>query len=343
MVFKLRKIYNWRRFWLPANASVYLEDDAYLPDPTEKYFVAFNPEVADLVKLREHPCKILVGESGMGKSSAIRADFARLEESWEATDDRGALLDIGAVTSVTDLRSEIENHPAVRAWRSSGRGVMNLHLDSLDEAIPAYPAISKSLMTVIKTFGHEQLRLSIACRTGEFPPFLEEELASHFGADKVTRWYLAPLTRGDIQIACADNAIDYEDFMRAVWEPSTSSRSTQGRRLDLDQSMAVAGRVACITVLGARMIVNAETNASDQLGVVTAREVTGDRETANGSRFAVTEPDVVEVLRTGLFTANGLRFRWSHKSYSEFMAAWSCGMAHLVRRGSLLRDPSNGY
>jgi hypothetical protein len=145
----LAKTYNWRRFWLPADSTFYLDDGAYLFDPTDKFLASLNPGIADLFELRGKPCKILFGESGMGKSSALRADFARIKESWAGTDDRGALIDVGAVTSISDLRSSIENDAEVLTWRSAGRGVMNLYLDSLDEANPAYPAISKGLMAVM--------------------------------------------------------------------------------------------------------------------------------------------------------------------------------------------------
>jgi hypothetical protein len=127
-----------------------------------------------------------------------------------------------------------------------------------------------------------------------------------------------------------------------IREHPSSSRSTQIRLLDSDQGIAVAGRVACVTVLGARAIVNAETGTDGQLGAATAREIAGDQETANGNRFAVTEAGVLEVLRTGLFTAGGLRFRWAHKSYAEFLAAWRIRASGMPTRNKVLLVTSGG-
>jgi hypothetical protein len=58
--------------------------------------------------------------------------------------------------------------------------------------------------------------------------------------------------------------------------------------------------------------------------------------------FAVTEAGVLEVLRTGLFTAGGLRFRWAHKSYAEFLAAWRIRASGMPTRNKVLLVTSGG-
>jgi hypothetical protein len=351
---KLRRKYPWRRYWLPSDSIPYLDDDAYLPDPAEKYLASLNPGISDLAGLLDQPCKILFGESGMGKSSTLEAEVPETVNP-EKSGNRVVRVDIGAAASLTDLQSLILNDPVIREWNATGAGAMNIHLDSLDEAIPAYSAIAKGLAFVLRQLRREGLRLTTACRTGEFPPVLDDELDSFFGQDNVSRWQLLPLSRNDIRKAAVQNGIDADAFVEAVWRgnlqplaarPITldlllraarsgeglltdvralyergcrellseypgSSRSTQSHRLDIDHRMAVAGRVACVTGLGAQMVIDAEA----------ARAIAGDQEMAKGNAFRVGEDDVLEVLRTGLFTATGKHFRWVHKSYAEFMAA----------------------
>ena len=69
------------------------------------------------------------------------------------------------------------------------------------------------------------------------------------------------------------------------------------------------------------MVIDADPRENSNVGSVMARAIAGDQEIARGNAFGIGDDDVLEVLRTGLFTATGKRFRWVHKSYAEFMAA----------------------
>lgn len=208
--------YDWHRFWVPENAPLQLEDDAFLPDPGDKFFGPQNPDAAHLLQLQGEPCLILLGESGLGKTRAVQADFARLKAGWAGGPDRGALIDIGSVTSDVGLRSKLLDHAEIRTWRASADGTMHLYLDSLDEAVAANSKAHKVLIETLKEFPVSQgrLRLSMACRTDEFPPFLDKELAALFGT--VTRRKLAPLTKSDVRLAAKAHGIDPDQFMRAV-------------------------------------------------------------------------------------------------------------------------------
>ena len=130
----------------------------------------------------------------MGKSSAVKADASEAQENPAVSGNQTVLIDIGGATSVTDLQSLILVTRSSREWNATGNGTMNVHLDSLDEAIPAYSAIAKGLAFVFRQLRREGLRLTIACRTGEFPPVLDDELDSFFGQDNVSRWRLLPLS-----------------------------------------------------------------------------------------------------------------------------------------------------
>jgi hypothetical protein len=124
----------------------------------------------------------------MGKSSAVKADASDVQENPAGSDNQIVLVDIGGATSLTDLQALILNDPVIREWNVTDAGAINIHLDSLDEAIPAYNAIAKGLAFVLRQLRREGLRLTIACRTGELPPVLDDDLDSLFGPDNVSRW-----------------------------------------------------------------------------------------------------------------------------------------------------------
>ena len=365
----MKKEYAWRRFWVREGTELLLDGDAYLPDPENNYGFALNEGVFSFAETGKEACKILLGEPGMGKSLSLRTEFKELAKTWSHGAEVGALIDLGCVASLTDLRTHLCDNRIVRAWEASDH-ILHLCLDSLDEALSMYPGLTKALVEVIRKFPKQRLRLSVACRTGEFPLFLGEELTSHFGDKGVSRWYMAPLRRKDILLAATDSGLDAGRFLEAVWnrevqplaarpitldlllseaasnselpsdiwllyengcrrllsEGRDSSRFSRFERLDLDQRMAVAGRIACATIFGAYSAIDADPNATTQSGAVASISIAGGHEIAAGNPFAVGDAEIQEVLKKrGLFTAAGLQFRWSHKSFGEFLVAHHLG------------------
>jgi hypothetical protein len=64
-------------------------------------------------------------------------DFGELVENWASSNETGTLIDLGAVTSLTYLRTPLLADPRVRSW-IDGAGTFHLCLDSLDEALPTH-------------------------------------------------------------------------------------------------------------------------------------------------------------------------------------------------------------
>ena len=374
----LQKIYAWRRFLVRAETELLLEDNAYLPDPEEEFSRFMNRGVGTLAEACDDPCSILLGEPGIGKSKSLQADFDKLVHVWAGAGETGALIDIGAVASLTDLRTLLLANDNVRRWRD-GVGIFHLCLDSLDEALPNYSGVSKALMSVIQELPKERLCLVIACRAGEFPPFLYEWLETHFGPVGVSRWYMAPLRQKDVHLAAVENNLDGDAFLSAVREreaqplaarPITldlllgeatsgsellpdiwrlyergcrrmlserpdSSRFTQAPTLDLSQKMAVAGRIACVTIFGAFITVEIGPEVAKYSGTVGPEDIAGGQEVAAGASFPVSSSEVHEVLKTGVFAAAGLTFRWLHKSYGEFLAAYHL-RSHAISKNQVI-------
>jgi predicted NACHT family NTPase len=95
------------------------------------------------------------------------------------------------------------------------------------------------------------------------------------------------------------------------------------RSLNEEQRLAVAARIAAVTVLGGRDAVSIETSM-DELAdaAVAARDLAGRTEVVGGEEFEVSEAVIREAVATGLFSARGSRLMgWSHQTYAEYLAA----------------------
>ena len=284
---------------------------------------------------------------------------------WASSNETGALIDLGAVTSLTDLRTLLLGDLRVRSWIDGG-GIFHLCLDSLDEALPTYPGLPKALIGLIKELPKERLRLAIACRAGEFPPYLQGEFEADFGRQAVSGWYMAPLRQTDVELAARENGLDADTFLSAVrhrelqplaarpitldlllgeatsglellpdiWplyergcrrllsERPESIRFTQSQATDPGSEDGDCGSGACITMFGAYTAIDINPDSANQSGTVASKDIAGGQEIATGNPFPVPESRVQEVLKTAMFTASGQIFKWPHKSYGEFLAAW---------------------
>lgn len=72
--------YEWDRFWCPHEASFSLEDGGYLVDPTSEWGRAYNPNAVPFAKLAATPSLVLLGEPGIGKSSAVTLEYGRARQ-----------------------------------------------------------------------------------------------------------------------------------------------------------------------------------------------------------------------------------------------------------------------
>jgi len=102
------------------------------------------------------------------------------------------------------------------------------------------------------------------------------------------------------------------------------SRVLQSRySLTADQRLAVAARIAVVTVFSRRFAIWTDLDRGNVPEEdVTVRELSVGKEQSNGARFDVIETGVRETLGTGLFSARGPnRLGWAHQTYAEFLAA----------------------
>jgi predicted NACHT family NTPase len=339
-----KQIYPWKRFWYPRSADFLLTDRGYLADPDGEYGSALNPEALSFDNIRDLPCLVLLGEPGIGKSTALQSSQAVLQ------------FDLGAFQTDTSLTNAVFSNSIMQAW-SQGTGILSLALDSLDEGRLAISNIAKILLREFNQFDVSRLRLCISCRTADWPHTLEEGLQNLWGEQNVHVYQLAPLRRQDVALAAQTNQIEpsaflteveqreavpfaikpvtleflltsfkrrqsfpatkaalYLDGCRNLCEPSEVRRDAgwQGD-LSADARVRIAARIAALTIFGGFSAVWNEADRGDVPdGDITLRRMAGGAERVQDIEIIVDEHALSEVLDTGLFASSGSnRLGWS--------------------------------
>jgi hypothetical protein len=109
-----------------------------------------------------------------------------------------------------------------------------------------------------------------------------------------------------------------------------SDNTSRASTLSAEQKLAVAARIAAVTVYSNKFAVWTGLASGDfEEGGVPIRDLTGGSELVGDDEFAVGEDEIRETLATGLFSSRGQeKLGWAHQTYAEFLAA-----RHLVQRG----------
>jgi glycosyltransferase involved in cell wall biosynthesis len=188
--------------------------------------------------------------------------------------------------------SELDRQDALNAATSTERGTAawEVAIGLLDRA--GADALTRRPITL-------QILLSIFQQTGELP---REQV---------------PLYRRGVQAY--------------LEEVNLQRRQNQlGGRLETNERMLVAGRIAAATIFANTTAISltALANPSNAEAVPVA-DLAGGAEAILGDAFRVGEGDIVEILRTALFKPlTETLFQWSHRTFGEFLAA-----LYLVERG----------
>jgi hypothetical protein len=81
----LRPQYAWKRFWCPRNGTLHLIDRGYLPDPSGPYGRLLGSDLRPFEDISDLPCLVLLGEPGIGKTTALRAEREKVEAAGDET------------------------------------------------------------------------------------------------------------------------------------------------------------------------------------------------------------------------------------------------------------------
>lgn len=350
-----RSLHSWRRFWCAREGMYSLGDDGFLVDP-ETAFGRHVHDVHALESLADVPCLALLGEPGIGKSTAMRQEAERLA----AEGHLAVFVDLAETSARNTLHREVE-----RACATSSSPAY-LFFDALDEGLARNPALTTDLVAATENVDLSRIRVRISCRALEWPRELEEDLRERSGTDAVRVLELLPLRRIDVIAAANDLGVDGVAFVRAVRdrdamplairpislrfllamfvadgtlphsrarlfdegtlilcaEEGALQRGRGRRNPDVYRRRAIAARVAAAsTFTNLHSIVRGEI-AGD--GVLPASLLAGAVEKLPGASYDVDVRGVEDVLAgTALFSPrSATTYGWSHQSYREFLAAW---------------------
>lgn len=211
------KNYPWKRFWCPREEDFSLADGGYLLDPESapRYLATAVP----YDQISRFPCLILLGEPGIGKSSALVAEGNRIQEDLEARSEPLLWKDLKAFSTDVLLVREIFESEEFEAWRR-GSHSLHLFLDSLDECRLHVPTVATLLRSKLEGVRAHigRLRLRVACRTAHWSEALGEGLEDLWGKDQVGAYKLAPLRRRDVELAAEISNTKPAEFLAEVEE-----------------------------------------------------------------------------------------------------------------------------
>ncbi len=209
--------YPWKRFWYPRGGEISLADDGFLIDPDAENAGCFSSDAISFESISTTPCVALLGEPGIGKSTALRAEFEVLREALHGGDDEALWFDLRDYSSDDRLERKVFESPEVQRWRDSNH-MLHVFFDSLDEALLRIDNITRVLLTNLERLPKQKLRLRIASRPADWQVTLEHGLIKMWGDDNVSVFEAAPLRRIDAITAARLSSIDPERFMQEVLE-----------------------------------------------------------------------------------------------------------------------------
>jgi len=365
------RAYSWKRFWCPPTGKWHPDKNGFLTDPEHEFSQYIQPDVVSFERISDTPCLILLGEPGIGKTTAMHSEYESISIGVKSKGDMADWHDLGSFSSEEMLVKRVFESPEFSGWKQ-GNYHLHLFLDSLDESRLEIHAIDRALMRELPNCPLDRLTLRLACRTAEWPFSLESGLKETFGEENVGIYELLPLRRTDVETTARTRGINSEqfidlllqkdivplsikpitlDFLLKIYrgdakasysamelyrrgchllcEESNKHRRTAKHwgKLTADQRLAIAARIAAVTVMCNKHAVWTDIDRGDNQGEdLTIRELCVGTEKADSGEILVTEVSVRETLETGLFSSRGPnRMGWAHQTYAEFLAAMWLG------------------
>lgn len=337
--------YPWKRFWCPREGQIYFDSDGFPSDPESGTGKYRQKDYQSFDQMADKRCLVLLGEPGIGKSSAI----ADCKSHCEQTGQTFLFRNLRAYDSGQLLIEDLFQDPAFVTWRGS-TDRLTLLLDSLDECLIRIGTVVSLLGDQFLRQDCARLRLRITCRTAVWPESFSATLAKIWGKEGVGVYEMTPLCQRNVRDAAVSEGLDPEAFIAEIeriraqpWavKPLTlrflfdvfrrtgtlsateselyragcrelcadsQERLDAGIRpsTDLDERYAIASRIAAVTLFCNRNAIWTAAGDANAPGTdVPVAELLDGHELAHGRAFPVTRRSVEETLDTGMFTARG--------------------------------------
>ena len=200
----LDRAYPWSRFWVARDSTIDLSDAGFLQDPTEGPARWQRP--SPLAALQDWRALVLLGEPGIGKSTALREEADRMESLAADSNLVSIYVDLRDFSSETLLYRRVFESEKFIAWKNGGSHLF-LHLDSLDEALLRIDSIANLLASELPGTPTERMSIRIACRTAVWPAATLGVALTNIWGEASGAFELAPLRRHDLFVALEAHGI----------------------------------------------------------------------------------------------------------------------------------------
>lgn len=206
--------YPWKRFWCPREGTLNLTDGGFLFDPEDEYAKYVTSDVVPFESIAHLPCLALLGEPGIGKSTAMEDLRHATEQAAQAPNEKLLYFNLNQYGEESRLVNDVFSSVAYQEWLA-GTYCLHLFLDSLDECRIRVGQVGTILAEKLRQAKDHlgRLRLRIACRTADWPPTLEIALPGLWGDKAFGAFELAPLRRKDVQAAAEAEGVDVGHFL----------------------------------------------------------------------------------------------------------------------------------
>lgn len=205
--------YLWKRFWCPREREIFFTDKGYLADPDNEGSYC-NSHLMPFEAIANVPCLILLGEPGIGKSTAL-ATYLQKAQYDKSAQTRYLHRDLRAYSSELQLQRALFSHPEITSWQSDS-SILHLFLDSLDESLLYIKTVTDMILEELQCWPSHRLFLRIACRTAQWRPTVEERLQSIWSGEALRMFELVPLRRVDVSTAAQATIAHPDVFLQDI-------------------------------------------------------------------------------------------------------------------------------
>lgn len=225
------------------------------------------------------------------------------------------------------LSSRLGRYPVDRLWlRIACRTAVWTQLQSLERTLAGLWNPEQFGVFELLPLRREDVEAATTASGIQPEAFLSEVIsrkAVPFAIKPLTLRFLLEQFRRDRSLPDRIEKI-YLEGCRWLCTEANPSRVETGRvgKLSPDQRLAVAGRLAALTLFTGRTAILQGPPADQMEGDLSIQEALGGSEEENRQSVEITPDAIREILDTGLFSARGpSRLGWAHQTYAEFLAA----------------------
>lgn len=185
--------YNWKRFWLPYEEDIILDNLGFFQEPMEHPFIACNYNAKSLDELDDKKFLFLTGDTGSGKSISAAIYSDKSED----------------VLITNDINT---NYIIKKHLNGSLESNHVLFLDGLDECNDPLQVLENVISFFEEIDTQNTFSLRILCRDS----VLEQEhfnrindIESYYNLEANSSIYkIAPLTKKEFEVSCEYHGID---------------------------------------------------------------------------------------------------------------------------------------